>query len=262
MVNSTPTLGTVLVTDVADGVGYDTARWLATEGWTVILHARTADSGEDAFERLVKAGADLLRLDVAIADFTRLEEVVRMARYVTGTYPRLDLLVNTANIAGAERRILTEDGNERTFQVNYLAPYLLTRLIEGPLGKARMVNVSSTLHRVGSLNWTDINRTHHYTSLAAYAQPMLAMTMFTKSLADNGFSAVSVDPGAPTERCCGCTDRPPSRTTAALTLSRDCARRGSRCSTAPSTKVCCPLRPHRLFRTVGRCRGCGSSASD
>ncbi|MFC5112196.1 hypothetical protein ACFPQC_68245, partial [Kibdelosporangium philippinense] len=46
-----------------------------------------------------------------------------------------------------------------------------------------------------SLQWTDINRTRRYTPLAAYAQAMLALTMFTKALADRGFTAVSVDPG-------------------------------------------------------------------
>ncbi|MFC5112220.1 short-chain dehydrogenase, partial [Kibdelosporangium philippinense] len=37
--------------------------------------------------------------------------------------------------------------------------------------------------------------TRRYTPLAAYAQAMLALTLFTKALADRGFTAVSVDPG-------------------------------------------------------------------
>lgn len=192
---------TALVTDAEDGVGYDTARRLALEGWTVVVHARTAEGGEEAVQRLLTAGAEPMRLDMAVADFASLGSVARMARRVTETHPVLDLLVNTAGIAAAERRLLTEDGNERTFQVDYLAEYLLTRLLEGPLskaGRARVVNLSSTLHRGGSLQWTDINRDRRYTPLAAYSQAMLAMTMFTKALSErlpDGLTAVCVDPG-------------------------------------------------------------------
>nr|CEL17413.1 probable oxidoreductase/Short-chain dehydrogenase [Kibdelosporangium sp. MJ126-NF4] len=189
---------TALVTDAEDGIGHDTARRLALEGWTVVVHARTSAAGEQTVVRLVQAGAVLGRLDVVVADFASLGSVERMARKVTERHPKLDLLVNTTGSAAAERRLLTEDGNERTFQVDYLAEYLLTRLLESALANAgypRVVNVSSSLHRGGSLQWTDINRSRRYTPLAAYSQAMLALAMFTKALADTGMTAVCVDPG-------------------------------------------------------------------
>jgi len=97
--------------------------------------------------------------------------------------------------------VLTEDGHEQTFQINYLAPFLLTRLLAGALCKARgrAVAVSSTLHRGASLAWGDLTRTRGYTPLAAYGQAALALTMFTRALADtqpDELTAISVDPGS------------------------------------------------------------------
>lgn len=193
---------TALVTGAASGIGYETVRRLVTEDrTTVVLHAKTAEQGEDAVERLVKGGADPLLLRVAAADFTDLAEVASMASRIRKEHPVLDVLVNNAAVAGPERRTRTTDGNEMAFQVNYLAAYLLTRLLEPALSAAnqgRVVNVSSSLHRGGSLNWTDLGRAQRYSGHAVYAQSKLALTVFTNALAEfgpSGPTAVSVHPG-------------------------------------------------------------------
>jgi NAD(P)-dependent dehydrogenase (short-subunit alcohol dehydrogenase family) len=193
---------TALVTGADEGIGYDTARLLsATETCTVVLHASSPERGELTVERLVNNGADPLRLDVYTADFASLGEVARMAHHIAEAHPRLDVVVNAKTTASSDHRILTEDGNEQTLQVNYLAPYLLTRLLEEPLSTARhgrVVNVASTLHLNGNVNWTDLNRTHRFTPLTAYAQSALALIIFTKAIAEYwaiGTTAVSVDPG-------------------------------------------------------------------
>jgi NAD(P)-dependent dehydrogenase (short-subunit alcohol dehydrogenase family) len=84
---------------------------------------------------------------------------------------------------------------------HYLAPFLLTRMLAGPLNRAhgRVVSVSSRLHRGASLVWTDPARAKGYTPLVAYGQAMLAVTMFTRALVElesNDFTAISVDPGS------------------------------------------------------------------
>jgi NAD(P)-dependent dehydrogenase (short-subunit alcohol dehydrogenase family) len=191
---------TVLVTGATDGIGYETARDLVFAGATVIMHARSRECGEEALARLVKIGAEPLRLHLLVADFTRLGEVAELSKQVADLVPTLHLLINNAATAGPAQRTLTEDGNELTFQVNYLAPYLLTRELAGMIAKAhgRVVNVSSALHRGGRVDWSDLTRAHNYTPLTVYAQSKLAMTMFTRSLADyspRALTAVSVHPG-------------------------------------------------------------------
>ncbi|MEW2507935.1 SDR family NAD(P)-dependent oxidoreductase [Amycolatopsis sp. NPDC047767] len=110
-------------------------------------------------------------------------------------------MVNNAGIGGAHHRVVTKDGHEQTFQVNYLAPYLLTRLLEDRLAGSpvgRVVNVSSSLHRGGRINWTDPSWKRRYNRGAAYAQSKLALTMFTAALTELApriGEAVSVHPG-------------------------------------------------------------------
>jgi NAD(P)-dependent dehydrogenase (short-subunit alcohol dehydrogenase family) len=141
----------VLVTGATDGIGYETARRFVDDGADVYLHAPDQDSGETALARMVKDGAEPLRLHLVVADFTRLGEVIELADTLTATLPALDVLVNNAAVAGPERRTYTDDGHEVTFQVNYLAPYVLTTKLVSRLATARgrVVKVSSDTHRGG-----------------------------------------------------------------------------------------------------------------
>ncbi len=191
---------TVLVTGATDGIGYATARRFVDDGATVYLHAPDPDSGERAMARLVKDGAEPLRLNLVVADFTHLEEVANLADMLTLARPGLDVLLNNAAIAGPQRRTYTQDGHEPTFQVNYLAPYLLTTKLAPKLANAAgcVVNVSSVMHRGGNINWKNLARTHQYSPLAVYAQSKLALTMYTRTLAEASgpsFTALSVHPG-------------------------------------------------------------------
>lgn len=191
---------TVLVTGATDGIGYATARQFVDDGATVYLHAPEQDSGEKAMTRLVKDGAGPLRLQLVVADFTCLDEVADLADMLTLALPALDVLVNNAAVAGPERRTFTHDGHEVTFQVNYLAAYLLTTKLVSKLASAggRVINVSSVMHRGANIFWKSPGGGFQYSPLAVYAQSKLALTMFTKSLAESSgasFTALSVHPG-------------------------------------------------------------------
>ncbi|WP_329575803.1 SDR family NAD(P)-dependent oxidoreductase [Kitasatospora sp. NBC_01250] len=189
-----------LVTGASSGIGWETARLLAELGATVIVHARTAEEGEGAVERLVKLGASRDQLHMFAADFARLAEVAELAETVARAFPKLDLLVNNAAVMAPERCTLTEDGVEISFQVNFLAAHRLAKLLQAPLtaaGSARIVNVSSSLHRTASMNWADPNRVKKYSRVAAYAQSQLALSMAAGDMApeDSGITSVSVNPG-------------------------------------------------------------------
>jgi NAD(P)-dependent dehydrogenase (short-subunit alcohol dehydrogenase family) len=187
---------TVLVTGATSGIGYETARQLAERGATVLLHGRTAEDARAAADSLIAtAGVAADQLRTYSADFARLDEVETLARRVVAEHPHLDVLVNNAGMAAPERHTVTADGNEIAFQVNFLAHYLLTCLLEPALTSepgGRVVSVSSALHRTGSIQWSDPNRARRYSRLAAYAQSQLALTVFA---ADPRVTAVSVHPG-------------------------------------------------------------------
>ncbi|MGW2635007.1 SDR family NAD(P)-dependent oxidoreductase [Streptomyces chattanoogensis] len=187
---------TVLVTGATSGIGFETARRLAERGATVLVHGRTAEEAQAATDRLIATtGIDGAQLCGFTADFTHLEEVESMARRVIAEHPQLDVLVNNAAMAAPERHTITGDGNEIAFQVNFLAHYLLTCLLEPALTSSpggRVVNVSSSLHRTASIQWSDPHRARRYSRLAAYAQSQLALTVFAS---DPRVTAVSVHPG-------------------------------------------------------------------
>ncbi|GAA5198706.1 SDR family NAD(P)-dependent oxidoreductase [Rugosimonospora acidiphila] len=193
-----------LITGATHGIGFRIAQALTASGATVIVHARTSEEGARAVTALLDEGADPLALHTVVADFSRLDEVRALAGRVAAEHGRLDLLVNNAATVGGVRRHITADGHELTFQVNYLAHYLLTRLLWEPLSGAshgRVVNLSSATHRGAHLSWSDMDRTTRYAPVAAYAQSKLALTMLSQALAvrrgdDTGtVSAVSVHPG-------------------------------------------------------------------
>ena len=146
---------TVLVTGATSGIGHETARQLAERGATVLLHGRTAEDARAAADSLIAtAGVAADQLRMYSADFARLDEVETLARKVVAEHPHLDVLVNNAGMAAPERHTVTADGNEIAFQVNFLAHYLLTCLLEPALTSepgGRVVNVSSALHRTGSI---------------------------------------------------------------------------------------------------------------
>jgi NAD(P)-dependent dehydrogenase (short-subunit alcohol dehydrogenase family) len=195
-----PASAVALVTGSTNGIGHGVARRLLAAGMTVIVHGPTPEHVEGARDRLILAGLPVERAEFEVADFRDLHAVAELAERVAARHPRLDVLVNNAAVAGSDTRAVTDDGHEVTHQVNYLAPYLLTRLLWEPLcaRQGRVVSVSSVLHRTGNFNWGDMDRTKHYSRTAAYAQSKLQLTMFTRAaaaVAGDRLLAVSVHPG-------------------------------------------------------------------
>ena len=123
------------------------------------------------------------------ADFSRLGDVRALAERVAAHHPRLDALVNNAGVGttlpGDGARVESHDGYELRFQVNYLAPYLLTRLLLATLeasAPARVVNVSSLGQE--PVDFDDVMLERHYSGHDAYCQSKLAQVLFTIDLSE------------------------------------------------------------------------------
>jgi NAD(P)-dependent dehydrogenase (short-subunit alcohol dehydrogenase family) len=176
---------TALVTGSTDGVGRLVAKRLGHAGARVLVHGRDRERGERVVAE-IKEGGGLAEL--LAADLSALAEVGGLAEAIQQRTDRLDLLINNAGIgtggSGAPRQT-TADGNELRFAVNYLAGFLLTRLLL-PLIKqsapARIVNVASAGQQ--PIDFTDVMLTRGYSSTRAYCQSKLAQIAFTIDLAD------------------------------------------------------------------------------
>jgi NAD(P)-dependent dehydrogenase (short-subunit alcohol dehydrogenase family) len=177
----------ILITGSTDGLGRHIARDLAARGAAVLLHGRDPARGE-ATMREIRHGTGNERLAFYLADFTSLAQVRALAEKILADRDRLDVLVNNAGIGGFTRgedqRAVSEDGHELRFAVNYLAPFLLTRLL-GPLivrsAPARIVNISSAGQ--AAIDFDDVMLERAYSGIQAYRQSKLGQIMFTFDLA-------------------------------------------------------------------------------
>jgi NAD(P)-dependent dehydrogenase (short-subunit alcohol dehydrogenase family) len=190
----------VLVTGSTDGLGRALAHALATWGATVLLHGRDAAKGVET-RREIQAATGSERLSFLLADFASLGQVRRLAEQVLAEQSRLDVLVNNAGIGtGRGEREVSEEGYELRFAVNYLAGFLLTRLLEPLLvqsAPARIVNVSSAGQ--APIDFDNVMLERAYSGVQAYCQSKLAQVMLTFDLAeelrDRGVTANCLHPG-------------------------------------------------------------------
>lgn len=128
----------VFITGSSDGLGLSAAKLLLAQGHTVVAHARNAERVEHTRREL--PGVE----EVLTGDLTSLDQTRALAAEANqlGTF---DAVIHNAAIGYKEKtRSLTEDGLPHVFQINTLAPYVLTALMHRP---GRLVYVSSELHR-------------------------------------------------------------------------------------------------------------------
>ncbi|MEA2169333.1 MAG: hypothetical protein QOF76_2633 [Solirubrobacteraceae bacterium] len=177
---------TVVITGASAGVGAAAARRLAEYGATVVVVGRNPEKTA-AVAREV--GAEPLT-----ADFEKLADVRRLAEQLRERCPHIDVLANNAG-GYFPKQLTTEDGNERTFQVNHLAPFLLTQLLEDRVG--RLINTSSVGNNFGRIRLDDLNwERRRWSGLLAYSTAKLANILHAQEFARRtGKLALSFHPG-------------------------------------------------------------------
>ncbi|MBS3956858.1 MAG: SDR family oxidoreductase [Clostridiales bacterium] len=191
-----------LVTGATSGIGFVTARELARMGADVVVHARTQRRGEAARDLIAEqTGTD--RVEVLVADFTDLFAVCAAANEYVHRYDRLDILVLNAAVINPQR-LISEHGNELTFQVNHLAHFMLWRVLQ-PLmwasSPSRVVHVSSDAHYAArrGIRFDDLTLRDGWNPFAAYAHSKLAGIMWcyeqARRLAPMGVTCNAVHPG-------------------------------------------------------------------
>jgi NAD(P)-dependent dehydrogenase (short-subunit alcohol dehydrogenase family) len=174
-----------VVTGANSGLGLVATLELARRGALVTLGVRDEARGAEAAER-VRAQVPAARLDVARLD---LADLASVRLFATARVQRpLDLLINNAGVMALPRRD-TADGFEMQFGTNHLGHFALTGLLLPTLlrsgllgGPARVVTVSSNLHRRGRLHRDDLMAGQWYSPFGAYAQSKLANLLFMREL--------------------------------------------------------------------------------
>ncbi len=184
---------TIVITGASDGIGAAAARQLHDKGHRVVVVGRSP--------RKTEAVADGIGTDRFVADFTRLDEVRDLAARLSAAYPRIDVLANNAGgVFGEPDK--TVDGFEKTFQINHLAPFLLTRLLMDRLlaSAASVIQTSSVGARMAAtIDTSDLNLDRNFSPVRAYSNAKLENILFTKELhrrfRTQGLSAAAFHPG-------------------------------------------------------------------
>jgi NAD(P)-dependent dehydrogenase (short-subunit alcohol dehydrogenase family) len=176
--------GTIaIVTGANSGIGYETARFLALKGSHVIMACRNMEKGEAALEQLTRMHPQV-QIEVMQLDLSDLESVQDFADDFTKRFDRLDLLINNAGIMMTPYG-KTADGFELQFGTNHLGHFALTGLLLDLLERtpgARVVTISSMAHRMGEMDFMNLNAEQDYDRQGAYAQSKLANLLFAYEL--------------------------------------------------------------------------------
>jgi NAD(P)-dependent dehydrogenase (short-subunit alcohol dehydrogenase family) len=185
----------IVVTGANSGIGFGAANAFAAKGATTILACRSRERAEDALRRIQDDVTDATA-EIMMLDLGSLASVRHFAAEFKEKYDRLDVLVNNAGVMWLPFG-LTEDGFEQHFGVNHLGHFALTGLLVDVLLEtpgARVVNVSSTGHRTGTMDFDNLmyEDGKDYNRQRAYGRSKLANLLFTYEL-QRRFDATGAD---------------------------------------------------------------------
>lgn len=182
---------TIVITGASDGIGAVAARKLHEAGANVIVTGRNPEK--------TKAVAADVESPALVADYADLAQVRRLAEEISEAAPAIDVLVNNAGGMFKPKQI-TKDGHEPNFQINHLAPFLLTNLLKPNIlagHDKRILNTASMANNYGKVKIGDLDG--HKSENIAYGTGKLMNILFTRGIArrwaDDDIVSAALHPG-------------------------------------------------------------------
>lgn len=191
-----------IVTGANSGIGFYTTLNLAKKRFKVIMACRSMKKAEIAKNNIMqicpKADIEIFQLDLSSK-----KSIEDFAENIENQYGKINILINNAGVMNIDYT-KTEDGFEGHFGINYLGHFYLTYLLLDKIvdsKESRVINLSSIAHKMGTINFEDINYDKNYNKMQAYAQSKLACLMFSNTLdkklksANKKIKSIAVHPG-------------------------------------------------------------------
>ncbi|MBY8986853.1 MAG: SDR family oxidoreductase [Candidatus Lokiarchaeota archaeon] len=190
-----------IVTGANSGIGKATAMGLAKMNATVVMVCRSKERGEVAQKEIIELTGNN-KVDLLICDLSSQKEIRDFATEFKSKYQNLHVLINNAGVM-LSKKLLSVDGFETNFAVNFLAPFLLTNLLLEMLKKSapsRIINVGSAAHRMGKIDFEDLQRKNKKGRFfRLYGSSKLALTLvsyeLSRKLEDSHVTVNVVHPG-------------------------------------------------------------------
>lgn len=173
-----------LITGATSGIGKETALALAQKGAHIVFTSRNEEKGKRIQEELIQKSQNE-SIEMMSCELASFQSIRNFAKTFQSKYSELHILINNAGVWGNKFET-TQDGIEQTFAVNHLAPFLLTNLLLDTIKKsqpARIINVSSSLHYQGRINFDNLEMKRGFRAMQAYNNSKLMNVLFTKELA-------------------------------------------------------------------------------
>jgi NAD(P)-dependent dehydrogenase (short-subunit alcohol dehydrogenase family) len=200
-----------IVTGGSSGIGAEAARVLAAAGAAVTLTGRNEAAGRKVVAEIATQRPD------ADARFAMLDlaDPASVEAFAQAQTEPLHLLINNAGVMALPERTTNVAGHELQFATNHLGHFALAESLhpllsrgaheavvtEGPLGRARVVSLSSRGHLRAPVDFDDVDfKRRAYDGMLAYGQSKTANVLFAveaaRRWADDGITANAVHPGA------------------------------------------------------------------
>jgi retinol dehydrogenase-13 len=174
----------ILITGGTDGIGKEVVRELALMGARIIFTARNEEKANFVQKEIFDFTNN--KPDFIICDLANFSSVKKAVEIFSARYQNLDVLINNAGVFEQEK-VISQNGLEMNMVVNFYSPVLLTYLLLPLLkkgGSSRIINVSSSMHKEGVIDFGNLNSEKLFDRYQSYGQSKLALILFTKYLAE------------------------------------------------------------------------------
>ena len=191
---------TCVITGGKSGIGKATAIELAQQDLELIIFGRESQKTDDAIQEIItKSGNN--RVSQVKVDLSEIESIKTACKQVNSDYTSIDYLINNAGLLN-RKPFFNSQGVEHTLAVNYLAPFLISRLLLKKLQNSengRLINVSSAMYKRGKLPITLASAGEKYNGNQAYSDSKLLVLLDAIHLArdpeNSNISINSMHPG-------------------------------------------------------------------
>lgn len=190
----------IIVTGGSTGIGYETALGLAGMGASVWIVGRNESKLARAVKSIIESTGNK-NVDSFLTDLSSIQAIKELGQSINTKLDHLDVLINNAG-AFFMRRHKSVDGLEMTFALNHVNYFLLTHLLLDLLkqtGNARIVNVSSSAHFTGRVDFSDLQSEKGYSPMRVYGTSKLMNVLFTyeleRRLNGDGITVNALHPG-------------------------------------------------------------------